>query len=303
MKRRHFVLRLAAGAALPAWLAPLAQAQRKASATPLGHIDLSLLNAAPRFEQFMQAASQPGVDDAQRFTLWQQLYDFLPAGDPVQQRAALDAAWPRYPGVAERVKAGFGALKPAPADMLGNIAGALRMEQPLKIRFVAFVGLFDGAVPTQPAAADGTPLSVFIPLENYDAAVALRVAEALSRIVTANMGIAQSNAHSVAESVVYGGLTRFAALAGDDSFTAAPKPPVDAARRDALLRTLRPLLADTAPDTLARVSGGDNDAAAAGWWLTRRWVERGLSLAEIARTPPQNMVKVTRATLDALLHR
>jgi hypothetical protein len=298
MKRRQFTARLAAAALLPAGLPAFAQ-QRK---PPLGHIDLSLLDAVPRFLEFYEAASQPGIDEAQRWALWKQAYDFNPAGTGDDKlREQLNAAWPRYEGALAAIKAGFDGLKPSPAEMVSKIGGALQMEQSLKLKFVTFVSVFDGAVITRASNSPDEPATLHIAVERYDRPQALAVAGELAHIVTANMGVNQARARTVAESVIYGGLERYAALAGDASLASVARAPGDPARHGEILRRLKPLLADTKPETLARVAGGDNDAATAGWLIVERWAGRGLTLGEIARTPPQNAVKVTATMIDTLL--
>jgi hypothetical protein len=297
MKRRTFLMAASAPLAVNLPLLALAQTKPAARAAPartslpaMGRIELALEDSSKAFVNFYeQVVAAPTITEEQRWAFWKAAYDINPLGtEEAKLREQLNAAWPRYAQAMERIKAGYDGLKPSPADMVGKIGGALRMEQPLKLKFVAFVGQFDGRLGVK---TDTTGGELAFALEDYDDKMAASCAQTLTQMVMARMEIdPQNNARNVAESVVYRGVRAYAARTALASVPIATDP---APHKDAL-RTIKAQL--NAPKLTDEAA-----ADAVGQLVVGRWINRGLSLHEIARTPKENMLRVTGGMIDNLL--
>jgi hypothetical protein len=107
-------------------------------------VSLRVTDLSPRFLRFYDLAVQEDADADRRFALWKEHYGFA-ALPPVPERdslarALLDAAWPRYPGVMERIRAGVAGMEPAPEPILRRVAALLELDEPLEVDLLAYVG-------------------------------------------------------------------------------------------------------------------------------------------------------------------
>jgi hypothetical protein len=255
------------------------------------------------FLRFYEDASKPDVTADQRAALWKQTYDVGLAQDPV----AFANSWPRYAAVLGAVKGGFDGIKPSPVDMLGRIAGAARFTEPTKLTLFAYVGTFDK--PAQ-LLQRNNELTLALPLELDPQLLASQAAHALAAYMVARVDSNPANAKTVAERLVLEGVAlnhvRIALGAGgSDNQVLAGWPGYDAsaaARLVDMARSVKPLLADAKPETIARLVES-RELPLLGYQVVKTWQGRGLANAEILRTPRADFVRSVGVTLDGLSKR
>jgi hypothetical protein len=86
-------------------------------------INLEIADKSQSFLQFYAAASQPGVDEAERWALWQKMYHFAavpptPEGERMA-RSMLDKAWPRYAAAMPVIRSG-GRVNSSPTQAVSD---------------------------------------------------------------------------------------------------------------------------------------------------------------------------------------
>lgn len=323
MKRRQFTHSLlAAASAAPAFgflYSPAAHAA-------LGEIKVNLDDYTKRFLSFYEiantAVSPPRADASapvmppvlptadQRWEMYKKVYDGNPRNlDEAKWRAEFEAAWPKYASALETIKAGFNALNPSPVDILSKIGGALRMEQSLSLRFIAYVGTFSGEVargvkPQKVLSADGSSQETTQPyvafeVESYAKGGDKKMALSLCDLCIQTIGLSRNQDNTLASSIITNGVYINAARYGlgmapfETLFDAAGVSPN--ARSHDNLRSLRNKLQGPAS------SVSESDALYAGALVVDRWLGRGLSFSEIIRTPKDQSVKVTGTVIDQIL--
>ena len=78
-------------------------------------------------------------------------------------RKILDDAWPKYPGVLDRIRGGADNITPDPHATLGKVAELLRPRSPVNITLLVYVGGLEGNAFT--AAQDGKIMTA-LPIED-----------------------------------------------------------------------------------------------------------------------------------------
>jgi hypothetical protein len=127
-------------AALASTVAPLAAAAQQ--------VTLEVKDITPKFVAFYDAASKPGVDEAERWKLWQTLYGFAavpptPEGEKMA-RTMLDEAWPKFKAEMPLIRRGVAAIDPSPEGTLRQVAKLLQADVPVRVRLIVAVGDFEG---------------------------------------------------------------------------------------------------------------------------------------------------------------
>ncbi len=324
MKRRQFTSAFAASASLPV-LSTLGLMSAPALAA-LGEIKVSLDDYTKRFLSFYDYANTavspsrvdasapvlPAVapDADQRWAAYKKVYDGNPRNlDEAKWRAEFEAAWPQYANALELIRGGFQGLAPSPADVIGGIGGALRMEQSLALTFICYVGTFSGQVasgvqPVKRLLPDGTTQEVTQPyvafeVESYAKGGDKALALAMSDIGIQTAGYDRLRANTIGDGIILNGVYMFAARNGlalsNMEPLLVPAGVNTASRTPEALRALRAKL--QAP--LANAS--QSDLLYAGAMIVERWHARGLSIQEILRTPKDQVAKVTGAVLDQMI--
>jgi hypothetical protein len=330
MKRRQFAAYSLRSASLLPALSALSLMSPTAYA--LGEIKVSLDDYCKRFLSFYSfattavspprppasSASAPALPPLpavlptadERFEVYKKVNANNPRNlDDAKLRAEFDAAWPRYEKSLEVIRTGFNGLKPSPADMIGGIGGALRMEQSLSLNFICYVGTYSGQIVSgvkadKVTATDGSMQEVSRPfvafeVESYanggDKALALMMTD----ICMQAGGYIRSQQDTVANSLIAHGVYMHAARAGlqlpSVEQLLEPAGVTGAARSNDALRALRNKL--QAPAGTAN----EKELLYAGAMVVDRWLARGLSMQEVMRTPKEQVVKVTSAVLDTIL--
>jgi hypothetical protein len=330
MKRRQFTSAALGGASLFPTLSALSFFSTKAYA--LGEIKVGLDDYCKRFLSFYQYATtavsppQPPASSAsapalpplpavlpsadERFETYKKVNANNPRNlDDAKLRAEFDAAWPRYEKSLEVIRSGFKGLAPSPADIIGGIGGALRMEQSLSLNFVCYVGTYSGQIvsgvkPDKVTAADGSTQELSRPfvafeIESYANGGDKAVALAMTDICMQAGGYSRNQQDTLANSLIANGVYMHATRAGLQlsSVEALLEPAgVTAAQRNnETLRAIRNKL--QAPAS----AGNEKEMLYAGALVVDRWLARGLSMQEIMRTPKEQVVKATGAVLDTIL--
>lgn len=285
------------------------------AAEPL--IDLQIRDLSPKFLQFYEAAeAQAHQDEALRWTLWQEHYGFA-AVPPTEEgmrmaRDLLDVAWPRYPTALDRIRSGAAAMQPQPRLVLERIAELLRLDRPLKVELLAYVGGFEDNAFT---FAQNGEITVALPLESDLQARSLLMAHEFTHAV--HIATAQLDGgweRSIAETAVQEGL----------AMRVVQKLHPEAALRDyvehsdgwlaraqqselSILRGVLPHLSTMDSETVFRFTMGsgttglEREAYYVGWLVVGAWLEQGQSLDQIARIRSAAMPDLVRRTVEELM--
>jgi hypothetical protein len=278
-------------------------------------IEVRVEDLSSRFVDFYNAASEPGVDEPRRWALWQQRYGFaaVPADarGQAQARQMLREAWPLYPKAIDRILAGYGGMRPSPESQLRAAAELLKLDRPLKVTILAYVGMFEGNAFT--TAVEKGQATVALPIEDEPQHRAVTAAHELTHAVHIALGSLDSEA-KVATIALSEGLAMHASQAlvpGGKLESYVELTPGWFARAKVkereILRNIRPRLAARDGATLYRFTmdkgptGLEREAYYAGWRVVGAWLAEGRSLAEIARIPPQRAAAEFDATIGRLL--
>ncbi|MCX9157997.1 DUF2268 domain-containing putative Zn-dependent protease [Niveibacterium sp. 24ML] len=328
MKRRSVLLLTllcaALGLAAPPALAAAAKAKpRKQTATPAptspaSHVEIKVNDLSERFIGFYNEASKPGLDADQRWKLWQTQYGFSampndPAG-MAMARALLDAAWPRYPEVMDRIVTGYAGMRPSPERQARAAAELLKLDQPMRLRLVAYVGFLEGNGFT---LGNRGEVRVAIPIEDAPEHRAITAAHELTHAVHISLGALEGEgAQTVAAVALSEGLAMHASRAlvpGGRIERYVEYLPgwfrdAESMQRQ-IYEAIRPQLIREDPDTLMRVTHGhgntglEREAYYLGWKVVELWLSEGRSLAQIARIPAARMVEEVDAAVGRLIAR
>jgi hypothetical protein len=294
--------------------APQRQVEVPANTPVPGRV--TVVDYSPKFLAFYDTASAATLDPNARWALWKRLYGFAavpptPFGDSLARRL-LDSAWTRYPMALPRIRQGAAALGISPEAELQRVITLLGCGEQTRVRLIVFVGGFEENAFAF-TSRDGLP-TVAIPLEAGDAARSLL--HEFTHTVHRSSGCADIRSgyeQSLAELLLSEGVamrTVEALLPGRPAsyyLTASPEW-LDTAdvRRTAILRGIREHLSDAGAETARRFTFGGGTTGLlregyyAGWEVTGALLRSGVSLHEIATTPPARIPALIRRGLNAL---
>jgi hypothetical protein len=279
-------------------------------------LNLTIKDLTPKFLKFYDEAVKEHASPERRWELWKKEYDFAavpptPEGEKMA-RGILDDAWPKYPAVLDRIRAGASGITPEPHNTLRGIAELLRPEKPVNVTLLVYVGGLDGNAFT---AAQNGKITTALPIEDDLATRALRMTHELTHAVHISMGSFSGGwIRTIGTTVLTEGL---AMRATEKLLPGHPEPYYVEARpgwfeeaaklRPQILRDVREALASDKSEDVMRFtmgrgpSGIEREAYYAGWVVVGYWLEQGKSFAEIARIPEKEMPNETRKAIDALL--
>jgi hypothetical protein len=282
----------------------LAQANSPASSYVLPPIEVRIEDLTPKFLAFYEAAEKEKASPDRRWELWKQMYHFAavpptPEGDEIA-RELLDKAWPRYDGALDRIRAGAAGLTPSPDAAVRSVALLLQPDKPVKIRVLVFVGAFEDNAFT--AAQDGK-VTTAIPIEMEPFKRALIMTHELTHAVHINMGSFSGGwIRTVGTTVLTEGLAMRVTqnLFPNQSESAivemTPGWLAEAtARRKEILKGILPALASNKSEDVMRFTMGrgpaglEREAYYAGWLVVGYMLEHGMTFAQIARIPENEM--------------
>lgn len=266
--------------------------------------EVRITDLSTRFVRFYDAARAENAEEARRWELWKDHYDFaalppVPGRDSLA-REMLEAACPRYPEVIDRVRRGAAALEPSPDSILRVVARHLEVDEPVSIHLLVFVGNIEAG-------------AFFAPTED-ELLVALPIEEPRERRMH---GMAHEFTHAIHHRLagLSGGWERSIArtlfsegLANRMEQAVFPGRPESAyvehrpgwfheaeARRDRILLGILPHLRDSTSDQVMRftlgsgTTGLEREGYYAGWMVVGHLLALGHTLAELARVPEREI--------------
>lgn len=301
------------GIARRAIFAPLITLAAPAAAQP--KVTLQVEDLSPRFVAFYDAAlAEPDAD--RRFALWKQHYGFA-ALPPVPQadsmaRAMLDDAWPRYPEVLDRVRAGAAGMQPAPGPTLQAVVDLLGVTDTITVRLLAYVGAREGNAFTN---ASGGVLTVYVPVEEDPAWRELVMVHEMTHAVHHRLaGYSEGWERTIGRTIFAEGLAARATQALHPGRPAAAylehRPGWMAAaesRGDNILRGLLPhLRADDSPTVMrftmgTGTTGTEREAYYAGWRVIGHLLRRGYTFPQLARIPESEAPALVETAIREIL--
>jgi len=276
-----------------------------------GHLRIEVVDLTPRFLAFYESARNERDPDA-RFALWQEHYGFaaVPPGPRGREmaRRLLTEAWPKYEANLSIIRRGAAVFGDEPIRTLRKVAQLLNVEDPVRVRLVAYVGAFDNNAFA--ANDEGVP-TVSFPVEMPANQRRVTLAHELSHAVhMQTAGLSGGWERSIAATMIQEGLAMHVArevapgrpLADYVEHTPGWWNQVQPKRRF-ILRALLPVLDKSDSDIVFRFTIGpgpnglEREAYAAGWWVIEHLRRRGMSLAEIARVPEAKMPQLVRRAI------
>lgn len=288
------------------------------AAAPSAEVSVTVKDLTPKFLTFYRDASKPGVTADERFRLWKADYGFAavpptPEGDAIARRL-LESAWPKYPGVLQRIERGAAGIEPSPEATLRRVAALLHPEKPVNVTLVAYVGALEGNAFTVGQNGHAT---VAIPVEQSPFERGPVMAHEFTHAVQISMGTNTGGwERSIGETVLSEGLAmrvaqhlyRYRPAA---SFVEIPDEPGWLARADAhrrrILADVRAAAASSKSEDVMRFTMGtgpaglDREAYYAGWVVAGWWVKHGRSFADIARIPEAEAPVEVQRAIDEIL--
>lgn len=286
-----------------------------AAAQDTPRVTLQVDDLSPRFLTFYDAAvAEP--DAGRRFALWKQHYGFA-ALPPVPQadsmaRAMLDAAWPRYPEVLDRIRAGAPGMQPAAEPTLRAVAGLLGVADTMTIRLLAYVGAREGNAFTN--ASRGV-VTVFIPVEEDPAWRELVMVHEMTHAVHHRLaGYSEGWERTIGRTIFAEGLAARATEALHPGRPAAAylehRPGWMAAaeaRETEILRGILPHLGASDGQTVLRftmgtgTTGTEREAYYAGWRVIGHLLRRGYTFPQLARIPESEAPALMETAIRQIL--
>lgn len=308
------VLAALGGGAFPA--AAQAGGAPEGGSTPQA-VRVEIRDVTPRFLRFYDAALGEGAGPERRWELWKEHYDFA-ALPPVPERdslarAMLDAAWPEYPAVMERIRGGAAAMRPAPAPTLRSVASLLEADS-LTVRLIAYVGGLEKNAYFY--AHEGT-LNVVVPVEADPEWRETTLAHEFTHAVHHRLaGFSEGWERSIARTLFAEGLAMrvtqalFPDLPGESFVEHRPGWLAEAeSRREEILRGILPALRARDSETVMRFTMGrgatgiEREAYYAGWIVLDHLLQRGWTLADLARLSEEEIPGVVETAIRELLRK
>jgi hypothetical protein len=227
-------------------------------------------------------------------------------------RKLLDDAWPRYPAVLDRIKAGASGITPDPNPTVRSVAELLEADKPVNITLIVYVGGFEGNAFT---AAHNGKINVAVPIEDDIDSRALRMTHELTHGVHISMGSFSGGwIRTIGTTVLTEGLamrvTQRLLPDHPDAYYVEARPgwlKEAEGLRLKILKDVREVLNSDKSDDVMRFtmdkgpSGIEREAYYAGWVVVGYWLDRGMSFADIARIPEKQMPLRVGEAIDKLL--
>ena len=286
------------------------------SPPPLPPLNLTIKDLTPKFLKFYDEATKENASPERRWELWKKDYDFAavpptPEGEQMK-RKILDDAWPKYPAVIDRIRAGAASITPDPNATLRQIAELLRPEKPVNITLIVYVGGLDGNAFT---AAFDNKITTALPIEDDLATRALRMTHELTHAVHISMGSFSGGwIRTIGTTVLTEGLAMRATqrlLPGHpDAYYCEARPgwfDQAAKLRNGILQDVRTAIHSDKSEDVMRFtigkgpSGIEREAYYAGWVVVGYWLDHGMTFADIARIPEKEMPRRVAEVIDALV--
>lgn len=279
-------------------------------------VEVEVKDISPKFLAFYDAATAEKADPDRRFQLWKEKYGFA-ALPPVPERdemarKLLDTAWPTYPEVLDRIKAGAAGMRPAPEALLREVAAKLGVEQSLKVQVLAYVGAREKNAFFYP---DQGTLNVAVPIEESpEWREPVLIHEMTHAVNHALAGFSGSWERTIARTVFAEGLAT--------RMTEALRPGLGETvylehrpgwyaeakgKHREILEGLRPHLRAKDSATVMRftmgtgTTGTERESYYAGWVVVGHLLQQGRTFAELARMPEEQIAVVVEKALGEMV--
>ncbi|HEX6372952.1 MAG TPA: hypothetical protein VF006_28775 [Longimicrobium sp.] len=302
------------GIARRAFVAAFVTLAAPVAAHAQSRVTLQVTDLSPRFLTFYEAAAQ--ADPDRRFALWKEHYGFaalppVPEADSMA-RAMLDAAWPRYPEVMDRIRAGAAGMQPAPEPTLSAVADLLGVTDTITVRLLAYVGAREGNAFTN--ASRGL-ITVYVPVEEDPAWRELVMVHEMTHAVHHRLaGYSEGWERSIGRTVFAEGLAARATEALHPGRPAAAylehRPGWFAAAESHsadILRGILPHLRASDSPAVMRFTmgtgstGTEREAYFAGWLVIGHLLENGYTFPQLARIPESEAPALVEAAIREML--
>ena len=303
------------GAQAPTLAAAPAKAEPLRYSLSAGRVTLEVVDLSPRFLAFYEAAKNE-PDAEKRYALWKQHYGFAavppgPRGEAMAKEL-LAKGWPRYAAALDTFRAGARGMPIKPLDVAARVAAVLKPDGPVRIRFVAYVGAFEDNAFAY--SADGVPV-VNVPIEIDPASGEVTVAHEMTHAFHMAVGrLSGGWERSIAATMLQEGLAIHVSrevvpgrpMASYIEYQAGWLARAEANRR-AILAGLRGSLAARDGETVFKFTIGEGstglerEAYYGGWAVVQHLRDQGMTLAQIARIPEDEMPTVVGRAIDEML--
>jgi hypothetical protein len=278
-------------------------------------VRVEIVDRVTPFLAFYDAAVAEGAGPERRWQLWKERYDYA-ALPPVPERdslarALLDSAWDRYPGVMDRIRGGPEARRAQYTATLRSVASLLGADS-VTVRMIVYVGALENNAFFN---AERGVLKVVFPLEADPYWIENVLVHELAHAVHHRLaGFSEGWERSIARTLLAEGLAARASQAlvpgREDAGYLEHRPgwlAEAAPRREAILRGIAPVLRASDSETVMRftmgrgTSGVEREAYYAGWLVVGDLLERGWTLAELARLSEDEIPAVVEQSITHLL--
>ncbi len=283
-------------------------------------VTLDITDLTPRFLTFYEPAAREEVTPEEHWQLWQTHYGFAavpptPEGQ-ARARTLLEAAWPQYPAVLSRIRAGVSGMTPAPHVALRAVTDLLDFQDALSVGFIGFVGFCEG---NAYGYVHNGKFYVCMPVEQDPLQRTLMLPHEFTHAIHwASAGLSGGWERSIAEVILQEG------LATQVTKVLIPGREIEAyieynlestrgwfaacqARHTQILEGIQAYLGDNQSETVWRFTMGtgttglEREAYYVGWHVVDYLMTHNQSLAAIARIPANDMEQVVHDSIHALL--
>lgn len=279
-------------------------------------VEVEVKDLSPKFLAFYEAATAEKAGPDRRFQLWKEKYGFA-ALPPVPERdemarKLLDTAWPTYPEVLDRIKAGVPGMRPEPGALLREVAAKLGAEQPLKVHLLAYVGAREKNAFFFP---DQGKLNVAVPIEESpEWREPVLIHEMTHAVNHALAGFPGGWERTIARTLFAEGLaTRVTESLrpglGEAAYVEHKPGWLTEAqgKRQAILEGIRPHLRSSDSATVMRftmgtgTTGTERESYYAGWLVVGHLLRQGKTFAELARIQDEQIPGIVEKALGEML--
>lgn len=281
-------------------------------------ITIQVTDLTPKFLRFYREAIAEHAGPDRRFHLWKRDYDFA-ALPPVPERdrlarELLDKAWPTYPEVMGRIRAGAAGMRPAPEPILRSVAAKLGLDRPLKLQMIVYVGCREKNAFF--FAANGK-LNIAVPVEESPEWRGPVLTHELTHAVNQELaGFSEGWERSIARTLFQEGLAMRVTESllpgrGDAAYVEARPGWLAAAeaKQTAILKAIRPELRASDSATVMRFTMGkgpnglEREAYYAGWVVVGHLLRTGHTFPELARIPEDRLPALVDQAIGEILAR
>lgn len=336
---RHLILAAMLAAIGSTGYATAATKPGKPAAAPKAPavIDVKVRDFSGRFMDFYEAASRPmpappappaqpaqadgkqaapatppvppapaETEEERRWRFYKLGYDFAPLTGNDANRPLLNTAWSRYASVVPQIKSGFDGVAAELSNLNENLGTRICVEKPLSLRYITYVGLFDGKVWSE---LDGDRTNIYVPLEVGADVRALPLARIIGRLMLDKTAVFGNQPRNLAELMIAEGV--YAHMLQE----VAPGKPLEsyldlsaeqlAKAREARKADLKSIIDKLADGSIVPSYAGEQIALTryAGWQLVESFRKENVSYADLVRQKPADLVKSCQVEMAKLILR